>query len=168
MPDHSGRRRPAKLGKSAYKRNLPHLQPEDRTFFVTFCTWHRWRLPESVRGLVLEHCLRDHGVTLHVHGMVVMPDHVHLVLTPLMDAEGCTYTLAEILNGIKGASAHSVNEFLNRRGRVWQDESFDHVLRSEESAEVRVQYVCENPVRWGLVRRMESYPWLWRDWVEGV
>ena len=75
--------------------------------------------------------------------------------------------MAEILSGIKGASAHSINKALNLRGKVWQDESFDHLLRSDESAYCKVQYICENPVRQGLVKEIDDYPWLWREWVEG-
>jgi len=40
----------AKPGKDEYRRNLPHLQSEDRTIFLTFCTKNRWCLPESVRS----------------------------------------------------------------------------------------------------------------------
>jgi REP element-mobilizing transposase RayT len=47
-----------------------------------------------------------------MHGAVVMPDHVHLVFTPLRDPSPARYGMAEIMNGIKGASAHSVNRML--------------------------------------------------------
>ncbi|MGH9581133.1 MAG: hypothetical protein ACRD2R_09070 [Terriglobales bacterium] len=59
-------------------------------------------------------------------------------------------------------SARAVNRALNRMGRVWQEESFDHVLRSNESLSEKVDYVCQNPVRAGLVTAPELYPWLWR------
>jgi len=158
----------AKPAKGSYRRNLPHLQAEARTLFVTFSTYRRWLLPESVRSLVLEHCVRDRGVNLAVHGVVVMPDHVHMVFTPLRDEAGNTFGLAQIISGIKGASAHRVNRALSRRGHVWQDESFDHVLRSDESIRQKVEYICDNPVRKGLVRSPDEWPWLWREWVEGA
>jgi REP element-mobilizing transposase RayT len=160
--------RPAKPAKAEYRRHLPHLQVEDKPLFVTFATFKRWVLPESTRQVVLRHCLHDHGLKLQVHGIVVMPDHVHIIFTPLKDDEGNPFGLAEIMSGIKGASAHSVNKALNRRGRVWQDESFDHVLRSDESTYSKVLYICENPVRKGLVAAGDEYPWLWREWVEGA
>jgi REP element-mobilizing transposase RayT len=157
----------AKPAKSEYRRNLPHLQVEDKPLFVTFATYNRWVLPESVRGLVLEHCLHDHGSKLQMHGAVVMPDHVHMIFTPLKDGQGNPYGLTEIMSGIKGASAHSINKVLSRRGPVWQREFFDHVPRAEESIHSKVHYICENPVRHGLVQEIEDYPWLWREWVEG-
>jgi REP element-mobilizing transposase RayT len=90
-----------------------------------------------------------------------MPDHVHLLLTPLRSESGNPHSLIEILQGIKGASAHSVNRALRRSGPVWQEESFDHVLRSDESFEKKLEYLRQNPVRRGLVGKPEDYPWLW-------
>jgi REP element-mobilizing transposase RayT len=96
-----------------------------------------------------------------------MPDHVHMIFTPLKDEQGNTYGLAEILKGIKGSSARSINKKLGRQGSVWQDESFDHVLRSDESIRAKVEYICQNPVRKKLAENEDAYPWLWREWVEG-
>jgi hypothetical protein len=75
--------------------------------------------------------------------------------------------LAQIMSGLKGSAAHAINKALGRRGPVWQDESFDHVLRSDESAVSKVEYICENPVRRGLVASVEEYRWIWREWLEG-
>lgn len=158
----------AKPAKGEYRRKLPHIQVEAKPIFVTFCTYKRWELPGPVRGLVLHHCLYDHKLKVQIHGVVVMPDHVHLVFTPLTDRKGNTYGLAEILGAIKGASAHRINQALNRQDKVWQTESFDHVLRSEEKIREKVEYICQNPFRSKLVKGLDEYPWLWREWVEGA
>ena len=97
-----------------------------------------------------------------------MPDHVHLVFTQLRDEQGNIFGLAEIMNGIKGVSAHSVNKALKRRGPVWLYESFDRMLRTDESILQKVDYICQNPVRQGLVENVDDYPWLWREWIEGA
>jgi REP element-mobilizing transposase RayT len=158
----------ARPAKGEYRRNLPHIQVEERTFFVTFSTHKRWKLPETVRGLVLRHCLHDHEKKLWMHGLVVMPDHVHLFFTPLKDWEGRPFGLAEIMHGIKGASAHSINKLLKRRGKVWEEESFDRIMRSDENIFQKVEYICQNPMRKALIREREEYPWLWREWAEGA
>ena len=98
-----------------------------------------------------------------MHGAIVMPDHVHLVFTPLRDCQGNTFGMDEIMNGMKGASAHSTNRTLHRVGHVWQDESFDHILRCDESIEAKVDYICQNPVRKGPVTIESEYPWTWRE-----
>src|ERR1700753_2415933 len=92
---------------------------------------------------------------------VVMPDHVHMIFMPLEDKLHEVFSFEEIVGAIKGGSVHSVYKLLGRSGQVWQDESFDHVIRHAESLESKIRYVRENPVRKGLVRMPEEYPWLW-------
>jgi REP-associated tyrosine transposase len=156
----------AKPARGAYRRNLPHLQVAGKTYFVTFGTQGRRQLPAAVRSKVLDACVHDHGSKYALHAAVVMPDHVHLLFTPLQDADGTTYGLAELMHGIKGSSSHAVNRHLKRRGTIWQSESFDRLLRSDESVAQKAEYICENPVRAGLVERVDEWPWIWRAWVE--
>ncbi len=146
-----------------YRRKLPHLQRDDKPHFVTFRTYRRWILPKDVRAIALNCCLHDDGIKMKVYCAVVMPDHVHIIFTPLVNSGGNKiYSLAEIMGGIKGASAQKINLHLRRLGRVWQTESFDHVLRSSESLDAKVAYVLENPVRKGLVEKWQDYRWIWR------
>ena len=106
--------------------------------------------------------LHDHEVKHTLHVAVVMPDHVHLIVTPLIDeAESAVSTLAEIMGAIKGTSSHAINRRLGQRGRVWQEESFDRVLRSSEKLDEKIAYVLANPVRKGLVAEARDYRWLW-------
>ena len=129
---------------------------------MTFCTDRRWILPERVRSIVLGCCLHDNAVKFDLRVAVVMPDHVHLIFTPLVNVERMEVrSLAEIMDAIKGASAHKVNKLMGRKGRVWQAESFDHVLRSSESLDAKIAYLLQNPVRTGLVKEWSYYPWLW-------
>lgn len=91
-----------------------------------------------------------------------MPDHVHMIFTPLRDSNTEPFSFDEIVGAIKGASSHSINKALKRSGHVWQHESFDHILRNSESLNNKVEYVRQNPVRKGLVSRPEDYKWLWQ------
>ena len=158
----------ARAAKSSYKRRLPHVQSPDATIFVTFATWNRSALPEQIRPLLLEHIVHDHSVRYQLHVAVVMPDHVHVLLTPGHDANGNTFGLAEIMHSLKSSSAHSINRALRHKGRVWQPEYHDRALRSDESARQKAEYICANPVRAGLVARQDEWPWLWREWIEGA
>ena len=90
-----------------------------------------------------------------------MPDHVHLLFTPLPNETGWPFSLPTILKSLKGSSAHSVNTLLGSQGSVWQDESFDHVLRNDEGIREKLDYIRQNPVRRNLVCKPEDYPWLW-------
>ena len=148
--------------KAFYRRQLPHLQRDYKPHFLTFCTYHRWVLPEQVRSLVLDSCRHDDGAKIELQIAVVMPDHVHMIFTPLVNEQRTEIvSLAEIMDAIKGASAHKINQALGRKGRVWQPESFDHVLRSSENLDQKIQYLLDNPVRRGLVSQWQEYPWLW-------
>jgi len=145
-----------------YRRRLPHLQKDHRPLFITFTTDHRWQLPPIARDAVMECCLKQNGVMFELHTVVVMPDHVHLLLTSLYKPDKWPHTLPEIMHAIKGSSARKINLLLGKTGPVWQEESFDHVLRSNESLAEKVDYICQNPVRAGLVEKESDYAWLWR------
>jgi REP element-mobilizing transposase RayT len=150
------------MPQAFYRRLLPHLQVDDKPHFVTFCTDRRWILPPEIRSLVLESCLHDNGIQFDLKVAVVMPDHVHLIFTPLIDYDAMeVWSLGRIMDSIKGASAHRMNKVLGRKGRVWQAESFDHVLRTSENLDAKIEYLLENPVRRGLVGDWRGYPWLW-------
>ena len=84
-----------------------------------------------------------------------MPDHVHLICKPLVDDNG-TISIPEITRTIKSESAHRINRVLERSGHVWQDESFDHILRGDESLRKKITYILENPVRAGLAMNPRS------------
>ena len=147
--------------KYEYRRKLPHFQKADCPAFITFRKLLRCPFSCQARDVILQHCLHDHGRKYRLHAAVVMPDHVHLMLTPLRDADGWPHSLPMILKLIKGTSARSVNKLLDTTGPVWQEESFDHLLRSDESLQQKIEYIRQNPVRKGLVRMPEEYRWLW-------
>lgn len=143
-----------------YRRKLPHLQPDYKTFFVTFCTLQRWNLPYTARDVVMETCLRGDGHRFELHAVVVMPDHVHLALTPKRDENG-NFSIAEIMQEVKSVSAHRINKQTRHVGGVWQEESFDRALRSEEDLASKIEYMINNPVRAGLVVTPAAYRWIW-------
>ncbi len=137
------------------------LSKDDRPVFVTFRRIRGFYLSPAARGLVLQHCLFESGRRIQLHAAVAMPDHVHLLFTALRDGGGWTFALPEIMKAIKGTSARSINKLMERHGPVWQDESFDHVIRGNESLKETVEYIQQNPVRRGLVAAPEDYEWLW-------
>ncbi len=159
--------KPALTRKYEYRRMLPHYQKAGRAIFVTFCKANRIAFSPEGRDAILQHCLHDNRKRYELHAAVVMPDHVHLLLTPLRDERGWPHSLPTILKQLKGASARSVNKLSGSSGPVWQEESFDHILRSQESFEKKLEYLRQNPVRRGLVRRPEDYKWLWVEQTAG-
>ena len=137
-----------------YRRRLPHIHLEGHVVFVTFRQSARQpdSLGDAERDEVLAHIRRmAPGTCL---AFVVMPDHVHLVYQP-----GMGETLATSLQALKGASSHTLTKKHGRHAPVWQEESYDHVVRDERELFETCRYVEGNPVRKGLVAAAEQYQW---------
>jgi REP element-mobilizing transposase RayT len=88
-----------------------------------------------------------------LHSYVVMPNHVHLLVTPHVAA-------TRWLGPLKGITAYQANRILGQTGRAfWQDESYDHVIRDEGEFERVRAYVESDPVRAGLAAAAEDFRW---------
>jgi REP element-mobilizing transposase RayT len=121
------------LPRYEYRRRRPHYQKDDHPLFVTFTTDRRRQLPPAARHMVLACCREQNDQEFDLHATVLMPDHVHLIYSPLRREDGWSFTLPEVMEAIKGKSARQSNITLRRSGPVWQEEFFDHVLRSNDS-----------------------------------
>ncbi len=172
-----------------YERNLPHWHPDGEAVFLTWRLYGslpqsfnstlkkrqerpgvhfvatdrrldaakfgpHWLRDPRIAEAVVDAVLR--GVELHhyeLHAYVVMPNHVHVLVTPRK-------ALAQITGGLKSASAKRANQILGRTGkRFWQDESFDHWIRTAAQLERVRLYIEHNPVSAGLAERPEDWPW---------
>lgn len=89
----------------------------------------------------------------HLSAWCVMPNHVHVVVSPLGD-----WKLSEILHSWKSFTAHEINRVLGASGKIWERESFDHVIRTCEHWGNLIQYTCENPVEARLCRNADTWP----------
>lgn len=135
-------------------RRLPHWRLKASTYFVTFRV-AEGRLNTEEITLVRDHILSGDERYYALIAAVVMPDHVHLLLIP------CTgFSLSRILKGIKGVTARRVNHRRDTRGRLWQDESFDRIVRDQPELQEKLKYMFNNPVKAGLA----SDPWQYRGW----
>ncbi|MBK5259289.1 MAG: transposase [Thermoanaerobaculia bacterium] len=151
----------------AYRGDLPHLSKRGKTYLLTFCTWRRIVMNRQARDIVLSTVLHDRNIEYALHAAVIMPEHVHILLTPIEKDERAMSTIPIITQRLKSVSAHRVARLPNQKRHVWQDESFDHIVRGQDSLRAKADYICENPVRRGLVKAPDDWPWLWRWWVEG-
>ncbi|MGB2986053.1 MAG: transposase, partial [Phycisphaerae bacterium] len=139
------------------ERHLPHIEDPGAHYFLTF----RLRvgtLTPAERRIVLESCKYWHRKKMTLHACVIMPDHVHMIVTPHEVAPGEWVALGEILHSIKSYSAQEVNKRRRSRGALWLDETWDRIIRNEREYEQRWEYIEHNPERIGLGR---DYEWLW-------
>lgn len=95
----------------------------------------------------------EHLKLYRLSAYVVMSNHVHILIWPKV-------LLPAITKAIKGFTARKANCVLRRTGKpFWQDESFDHAVRSEDKFYRIMKYIERNPVKAGLVPRPEAWPW---------
>jgi REP element-mobilizing transposase RayT len=86
---------------------------------------------------------------------VIMPDHVHFFCSAELDAKA----LPALMQAWKQWTSKRMAREVRLSAKVWQEEFFDHVLRSSESYSQKWDYVKENPVRAGLVESSDEWPW---------
>jgi putative transposase len=111
------------------------------------------RQPEIARVLVQAvYEGQDRFRRYELHAFVVMPNHAHLLVTPRVNARNW-------LGPLKGFTAHQANQLLRRDGPFWQNESYDHLISDDRELQRVLRYIEQNPVRAGLVKLPEEYPW---------
>ena len=125
------------------------------TYFVTFSTWQRARL------FVVENYARLFLKTLYeykrrgyfqLHAFVIMPEHVHLILTPSEEV-----TLERAIQFIKGGYSRSFGLHFGLKKEVWQRGFTDHRIRDAHDFAFHREYIHLNPVRRGLVLNAAEY-----------
>jgi putative transposase len=131
--------------------SIPSRSDGAGTYFVTSATFNRRRLfqVEANAELFLEvlQKYRREG-RYKLHAFVVMPDHIHLLLTP-QDA-----SIELVVGLIKGGFSHRVGS----KFPVWQRGFTDHRIRNEDEFQTKREYIHQNPVRAQMVEVAGSIP----------
>jgi len=91
---------------------------------------------------------------------MVMPDHLHW-LVQLSD-QG---RLDVIVRNIKSVSASRINQYLKRKGKIWQSGYYDHAVRKDEDVQSIARYIVANPLRAGLVDNIGDYSFWDAVWL---
>ena len=107
---------------------------------------------ERVAGCIAEALRFFDKARYTLHAWVIMPNHLHVILTPIPPNE-----LPEILHTWKSYTAKFANKTLGRHGTFWQPEYYDHLIRNAEEYAHGVRYILENPAKAGL----RDWQWVW-------
>lgn len=123
-----------------------------QTYFVTsnttgrkpFFRHERWAelFVETLYGYKAERFL--------LHDFVVMPDHFHLLMTPLESLE-------RAVQCVKGGFSFRAKKELDWTGDIWVAGFSDHRIRDVEDYTIHQRYIAKNPVEAGFVERAENY-----------
>ena len=152
---------------------LQRFQQTGRSHFVTFSCYHRQQLlTADPAKRIVERALERvrHSFGLCVYAYVVMPEHVHLLLS-----EPERGLLADALKSLKqGVSRHLVGEAGAGAGapfkpgvglsgdflhHFWQKRYYDHNVRNYQQFVKKLSYIHQNPVKRGLCERPEDWEW---------
>jgi putative transposase len=133
------------------------IQCDRRTFFLTTSAFGKQRLLQSNRmaKLLLDTIrkYRDAG-RFEIHEFVVMPDHLHLLLTV-----GADMTVERAAQFIKGGFSYRAVRELGIKSEIWQRGFSEVRILTAEDYRTHARYTRENPVRAGLASTPEEYPY---------
>jgi putative transposase len=134
-----------------------HRTAPGTSYFVTTKCWQGrtvFQVPPNAEILIrtLFH-YRGCGDYL-LHEFVVMPDHLHLLLTP-----SATTSLEKAIQLVKGGSSHQIHKELNQSMEIWQEGFYDWTIRDANDWLTKVEYIRMNPVRAKLVESPQDWPY---------
>jgi REP element-mobilizing transposase RayT len=182
-----------------YIRNLPHIQPDNGVFSITYRI--NGSLPNSVidhyeeeyekqrnspgkntqsgelffdiidnyldnsakqnllksdtlAGIVADSLKFYENKYFQLIAYCIMPNHVHIIVNKNKYPKS---SLTAIFGSIKGFSSYKINKELNRVGKFWNSEIYDHLIRSRGELVTQIKYILNNPVKAGLVND-------WKEW----
>lgn len=136
------------------KPRREHATNNGQTYFVTSDTWGRRGLFRSERRAraFFKNLLSHRGKAYLLHEFVLMPDHFHLLITPLTSLE-------RAVQFIKGGFSHRAKVELGSNMEVWQRGFDDHRIRDAADYDRHVHYIFNNPVKKYLCERAEQHPY---------
>jgi len=134
------------------KPTREHATNNSQTYFVTSDTWERRTLfnVESWARLFFKTLLSHRGESYLLHEFVLMPDHFHLLISPLI-------ALERAVQLIKGGFSFRAKKELQSNLEIWRRGFADHRVRDFEDFDKHVHYIHLNPVKKHLCATQEEY-----------
>src|SRR5437764_643434 len=158
---------PSGISEPRYQhQRVPHFERPWSKYAITFSTRNRRILSERARDVVLESIRRWDGRRYELFGACVMPNHVHLLIEPMVERQNESgnsifFSLSKILHSIKSFTANRINKIERSNAPVWENESFDRMIRSESDLQEKFEYITRNPWDAGIAKPKEDYRWVW-------
>lgn len=111
----------------------------------------------EIAQLVVNAFTYFNNVRYRLHAWCIMPNHVHIIAEILPG-----HDLSKILHSWKSYTAHKANEMLGFKGDFWQQDAYNHIIRSRREYRFQVQYTWTNPEK----ARLRNWEWRWK--MEGL
>jgi len=94
----------------------------------------------------------------NLHAYCIMPNHIHLLVEPLMQANGKYAPVSDIVRRLKGYTARQIIASTPDVHKIWRDDYFDRFIRNEKDYEYTVNYILNNPVKAELCDTQGNWP----------
>ena len=107
-----------------------------------------------IAAVLQDTLLKWDGERYNLISWVVMPNHGHILLTPMQG-----FTMSDIMHSIKSYTAHEANRILNQKGQFWAKEYFDRYIRDWRHFASTITYIENNPVKARLCESPEKWPY---------
>jgi REP element-mobilizing transposase RayT len=107
----------------------------------------------SIAEMIQNELLYDDGQRYRLSSWVVMPNHIHYLLTRFETIE-----LAQLMQSFKSLTSHKANNLLRRKGEFWMPDYFDRYIRNAEHFKKTVRYIENNPVKARLCEQPQDWP----------
>ena len=130
---------------------------ENAVYYITSVTRKREKIflnDYAARFMVITLMYHKFIFDYKIYAYVVMPDHFHAIIQPTGK-----WNISKIMNYLKGTFSRKYNKIHKKKGHVWQKGFYDRVCRTRSSIISAISYIHQNPVRLGLVEKMEDYPY---------
>lgn len=115
---------------------------------------------DPAAGIIQNKLLEMNGDLLYLYAFTIMPNHVHMLIRPLL-REGVQVSMSQVIKQFKGSTARLINLSLQCEGQLWFREYHDHWVRSQQELINVIEYIRNNPVRAGLVKEARQWHWTW-------
>jgi REP element-mobilizing transposase RayT len=151
----------SRLSDDFWRRHLPHIQlTSGYYYFITFTTYNRKTLQSFQKDCIFDAINFIDNKEYELYASVVLNDHIHMIINPVDK-------LSKIMHSIKSYTAHEINKKINRKGKFWQDENYDKVIRNEKEFIEKIEYIANNPIKAGLSKSYTDYKWLYiKGWID--
>lgn len=136
---------------------LTHRTATGCVYFVTTKTWENRSVFQARENadIVIEVLFRHRSAGAYLlHEYIVMPDHLHLLLTP-----GQTISLEKAMQLIKGGSSYEIHKRRGHQMEIWQHGFREWTIRNLQDFRVKAEYIRNNPVAARLVDSPEQWPY---------
>jgi REP element-mobilizing transposase RayT len=124
-----------------------------------------WLKDSRLASKIAESLHYRDGKVYRLDAFTVMSNHVHILIKPLpqsydkFSGDITYYSLATIMQSLKGYTAYQCNRILRREGEFWAHENYDHWVRDYDEWQRTVAYILNNPVKAGCVKSWADWKW---------